>query len=181
MTGWGWVLAIEAQERLYYALCGNIALNNVFNVRAINAALGASDGPVSIPRLDPYQPARIGSLELKRTGHTENIGQTINYNSNLVQVPGARLDSLTLPRIDFIKLDIEGMEVEAIEGGRNILTKHKPFLVIEYIKSDRTKLASLLESLGYTVRRLGRLDFLAVHQTDRALGEITARDWSQER
>ncbi|MGH7064967.1 MAG: hypothetical protein ACREET_12890, partial [Stellaceae bacterium] len=31
MTGWGSVLAIEAQERLYYALAGNIALNNCFN------------------------------------------------------------------------------------------------------------------------------------------------------
>ncbi len=28
MTGWGSVLAIEAQERIYYALAGNIAINN---------------------------------------------------------------------------------------------------------------------------------------------------------
>src|SRR6476659_10592929 len=28
MTGWGSVIAIEAQERIYYALAGNIALNN---------------------------------------------------------------------------------------------------------------------------------------------------------
>jgi len=181
MTGWGWVLSIEAQERLYYALCGNIALNNVFNVKAVNAAVGASDDVVSIPRLDPYQPARIGSLELKPTGHTENIGQPIDYNSNMVQVPGSRLDSLALPRVDFIKLDIEGMEVEAIEGGRNVITQHTPFLVIEYIKSDRNKLTGLLQSLGYTIRQLGRIDFLAVHQTDRALGEIAARDWSKER
>ena len=28
MTGWGSVVAIEAQERIYYALAGNIAINN---------------------------------------------------------------------------------------------------------------------------------------------------------
>ena len=28
MTGWGSVLSIEAQERIYYALAGNIAINN---------------------------------------------------------------------------------------------------------------------------------------------------------
>src|SRR5664279_672198 len=28
MTGWGSVVSIEAQERIYYALAGNIALNN---------------------------------------------------------------------------------------------------------------------------------------------------------
>ena len=31
MTGWGSVLSIEAQERIYYALAGNIAINNCFN------------------------------------------------------------------------------------------------------------------------------------------------------
>ena len=35
MTGWGNVLAIEAQERVFYALAGNIAINNCFNARAL--------------------------------------------------------------------------------------------------------------------------------------------------
>ena len=34
MHGWGRVIAIEAQERLFYALAGNIAINNCFNARA---------------------------------------------------------------------------------------------------------------------------------------------------
>ena len=34
MTRWGRVFAIEAQERIYYALAGNIALNNCFNASA---------------------------------------------------------------------------------------------------------------------------------------------------
>lgn len=40
MTGWGELIAFEAQERIYYALAGNIAINNCFNVRALNVALG---------------------------------------------------------------------------------------------------------------------------------------------
>jgi FkbM family methyltransferase len=31
MTGWGAVIGIEAQERIFYALAGNIAINNCFN------------------------------------------------------------------------------------------------------------------------------------------------------
>lgn len=31
MTDWGVVLAFEAQERIYYALAGNITINNCFN------------------------------------------------------------------------------------------------------------------------------------------------------
>src|SRR5450432_1229159 len=41
MTGWGSVLSIEAQERIYYALAGNIAINNCFNAIAIHAAVSS--------------------------------------------------------------------------------------------------------------------------------------------
>src|SRR5258706_13921842 len=34
MNEWGCILAIEAQERIFYALAGNIILNNCFNVQA---------------------------------------------------------------------------------------------------------------------------------------------------
>src|SRR5271163_4105978 len=35
----GKVTAFEPQERIYYALAGNLALNNLFNARVINAAV----------------------------------------------------------------------------------------------------------------------------------------------
>src|SRR5580704_13182476 len=39
MAGWGSVLAIEAQERLYYALAGNVAISNSLNASALWGAL----------------------------------------------------------------------------------------------------------------------------------------------
>lgn len=181
MTDWGWVLAIEAQERLYYALAGNIALNNCFNAQAVRAAVGNTDGVIRIPKLDFFQPARYGSLELKQRSQTEFIGQNVSYDqANLVQVPALRLDSLSLSRVDFVKIDVEGMELETLEGAAALLGRHKPFLVIEIIKSDHAKLTSFLASLGYNMYRLGGIDILAVHKTDKALGEIERRDWSKE-
>lgn len=44
MTHWGKVVAFEAQERIFYALAGNIAINNCFNVKAVHAALGCPAG-----------------------------------------------------------------------------------------------------------------------------------------
>src|SRR3984957_21223425 len=44
MTGWGSVVAIEAQERIYYALAGNVAINNCFNARVIHAAVRDTNG-----------------------------------------------------------------------------------------------------------------------------------------
>jgi FkbM family methyltransferase len=181
MTGWGSVLAIEAQERLYYALAGNVAINNCFNVRAAHAAVAKTDGIMSIPSLNYYEPARYGSLELKQRNGTENIGQTINYDgTNTVQVRALRLDSLNPARVDLIKIDVEGMEIEVLEGGQQLLSRHKPLLIIEIIKSDHNAIFSFLNGLGYRISKLGRLDILAVHPTDKGFPEIAARDWSKE-
>src|SRR6478752_4285176 len=57
MTGWGSVIAIEAQERIYYALAGNIAINNCFNAQAIFAAVAADNGVLNVPQPDYLVPA----------------------------------------------------------------------------------------------------------------------------
>jgi FkbM family methyltransferase len=181
MTNWGWILSIEAQVRLYYALAGNVALNNCFNVQAINAAVGKIDGIINIPKIDYFQPARYGSLELQQRDGTEFIGQSISYEqANLVQVRALRLDSLKLDRLDLIKIDVEGMEIDTLEGATNLLMQHKPLLIIEIINSDQARLSALLNSLGYNIYRFGRLDILAAHQTDKTLPDIAQRDWAKE-
>ena len=60
MTDWGWVLAIEAQERLYYALAGNVALNSVSMCKLFAPRSGIPTGILKIPKLDYFQPARHG-------------------------------------------------------------------------------------------------------------------------
>jgi hypothetical protein len=59
MRGWGMVLAVEAQERVFYALAGNIALQNCFNARALWAALGDAPGELSIPEPDYTKQASL--------------------------------------------------------------------------------------------------------------------------
>src|SRR6201994_2446504 len=85
MTGWGSVLAIEAQERVYYALAGNIAINNCFNAIALHAAVSSESGTMQIPSPNYLVPSSFGSLELRQRDGNEFIGQTIDY-TNLVNV-----------------------------------------------------------------------------------------------
>ena len=171
MAGWGRVLAFEAQERIYYALAGNIAINNCFNASARHAAVGAACGRMKIPVPDYFKPASYGSLELKRTANPEDIGQPIDYEHATAEVEVITIDSLKLERLDFLKIDVEGMEVEVLTGAAASIEKFKPPLMIEIIKTDRAAVDTFLKGLGYQAYPAG-LNLLAVHNSDPMANEV---------
>ena len=103
MHGWGSVIAFEAQERIYYALAGNITLNNCFNAKAIFAAVGASEGEIMVPLPNYFAASSFGSLEIRKKSTTEYIGQEIDYTEeNCVRTQMTSIDKLHLKRLDFI-------------------------------------------------------------------------------
>jgi FkbM family methyltransferase len=172
MTGWGSVIAIEAQERIYYALAGNIAINNCFNAIAMHAAVSSAPGIIRIPNPDYLTASSFGSLELKPRADTEFIGQAIDYSDEkTVAVQQISLDALELPRVDLIKLDIEGMELDALEGARRLIDKSKPVVLVESIKAGADKLRTFLDERGYRVVDAG-MNLLAIHRSDPTLGEL---------
>ncbi|WP_242009954.1 FkbM family methyltransferase [Acetobacter conturbans] len=171
MNGWGYVISVEAQERIFYALAGNVALNNCFNARVINAALSDSEGSISIPVPDYRAPASFGSLELKESDHNEDIGQPVDYRAEaLTDVASLTIDSFGLPRLDLIKIDVEGMEIEVLEGARESLRTLRPVIFIEYIKVGKETLTSYFAGIDYIVMEAG-INIIAVHKDD-PLAEI---------
>jgi FkbM family methyltransferase len=175
MNGWGEVIAIEAQERLYYALAGNIALNNCFNAIAMHAAVSSESGVMKMPAPNYLTASSFGSLELRPSATTEFIGQAIDYSDDkMVPVQRITLDSLNLSRVDLIKIDIEGMEMEALEGARQLIEKCHPILLIEQIKAVRERLRAWIQERGYEVIDAG-INVLAVHRSDPTLKELQAK------
>ncbi len=172
MTGWGQVLAIEAQERIFYALAGNITINNCFNARAFHAAVGAELGTLRIPVPDYRKPASFGSLELKASDEAEFIGQPIDYSErNLVEVRAITLDSLNLPRLDLLKIDVERMELDVLRGAERTIAQHLPIIIVESLKVSDDAIAAVLASHGYRWYKLG-LNLLAVHPSDATSNHI---------
>jgi FkbM family methyltransferase len=172
MTGWGSVIAFEPQERVYYALAGNVALNNCFNARAIHAAVSDKNGTMNIPVLDHQNPASFGSLEIKKRERSEAIGQRVDYSERrTVEVKCVTLDSLGLDRIDIVKIDVEGMELDVLAGGQESIARSRPIMLIESTKTDQSKLRAALAGHGYAVLDVGQ-SFLAIHTSDPTLNNV---------
>jgi FkbM family methyltransferase len=121
VTSSGHVVAVEPQQVLYNVLCGNIALNGHRHVTTLNAALGSRPGSITAPHVDYQNSGNFGGVEFG----AQHSGEEIEVRT---------LDSLSLRSCDLIKIDVEGMEKEVLEGAVQTLEKHRPFL---YVENDR--------------------------------------------
>jgi FkbM family methyltransferase len=124
----GAVLAFEPQRVIYQMLCGNIALNALSNVFAYHLAVGSAAGTVLVPLPDYAVPGNYGGIALG--GFTSGE-----------QVTVVALDSLELPRCDFIKIDVEGMEREVLAGAVRTIARFQPKL---YVENDKAALSPAL-------------------------------------
>ena len=79
------------------------------------------------------------------------IEQYLNSTANEIKVKTKTLDSVVSDENNpsLIKIDVEGHEVEVLEGGRNTLTKIKPLLIVESFPPKQHTVLSILQELGY--------------------------------
>jgi FkbM family methyltransferase len=179
----GRVYAFEAQRIVYQMLLGNLALNSIENVYAHGVALGRAAGELKLPPVDYSKPWNFGSMSLTtespepqfRAGTPERAAADRGE-----LIPVITLDSLALPRVDFIKLDVEGMEEDVLRGSARTLDRTRPLMQIEWWGTDAGSLPLyLLEHLDYRVFQVGinlicvpleRGDDITIH----GLREITA-------
>ena len=134
----GAVHAFEPQRLVYQALCGNMALNGLTNVWCYHLAVGKKQGHIIVPPLDYEQAANIGGLSLSTDGPGEQV--------ELVRLD----DALDVAALQLIKIDVEGMEQQVLEGATNLIAKHRPGLYVENDRRDKSEsLIRFIRSLGY--------------------------------
>jgi FkbM family methyltransferase len=111
-------------------------------------ALSDQDGSVTL-RV-PVTPVDIGQTALSTCSDTNDLG---GLPSRSITVPRRRLDSLNLPPVGFIKIDVEGYEEFVIRGAMGLLQRDKPNLLIEieerHNKAGYARICTVLGDLGY--------------------------------
>ena len=135
----GAVVAIEPQRLPFQLLCANIALNSLANVFAYHAAAAEVRGSIVVPLLDPNVDQNFANLSL------------MGYTSG-EEVPLLTIDSLPLRACHLIKVDVEGMEFEVLQGAVQTIKRFNPVLYVENERSDReARLIRYIDFLGYSM------------------------------
>ncbi len=61
------------------------------------------------------------------------------------------LDELIEEKVDFLKIDVEGLELEVLQGAKNIFLKFRPDAMVEVKKANEKSFLYRLEKMGYRV------------------------------
>lgn len=150
----GVVHAFEPQRMMAYALCGAVALNDLENVFVHNNALGASSGSISLTTPDYDTPQDFGTFEL---------GQSSNKAADEIEM--IQIDEMELARLDFLKIDVEGMEIEVLKGARQSIKEWQPWCWIEHWKLSIDDLKEQFDELDYEFYLMDPLNMLCAPKT----------------
>lgn len=137
----GVVFSYEPERTNFNTLAGNVALNNLRNVYVFQKAIGETTRFIQVPELDYDQTTNFGGLSFA----DKEYSSCPNYPIQLITV-----DEQNFLRLDFIKIDIEGMEKEALQGAKKTIEKFKPTLYLDNDRDEKSKfLIEYLKSIGY--------------------------------
>lgn len=147
----GYVYGFEPNPITYTKCLENIRLNKFSNINVSNVGLGdiQTEGEISILHADNRGTAFIAPISSSRNNTKVNI-ITLDY---FVQ-------NHNIQRINIIKIDVEGYELNVLRGAQTTLKKFKPTLFIEMddnlLRRQNTspeQLMTFIEGFGYYIMR----------------------------
>lgn len=153
----GRVVCVEPSPKNFRYLQENLKLQDSSNVEAHNFACGDINGEINF-------------LISKNSNTCKTIpeGEEIPEGQEVIRVPVKKLDSFLeenpLPKVDFLRTDVEGYELHVFEGAKNTIKKFKPMIQIEvhpdYMgKLETRNFLEFLENENYEVKYFIRGEF----------------------
>jgi FkbM family methyltransferase len=150
----GRVVALEPNPIVAAILRRNTHINSMKNVEIIQGAASRACGNVKL--------GRVGFSSYASGLYCEN---PVDW----IEVRGYSLDALAselkVPAVDLVKLDVEGAEVETIEGMTKILDVDRPKVLMELHShlgtADLHPAVQKLKNAGYTIRSISENHVIA--------------------
>jgi FkbM family methyltransferase len=136
----GRVVAFEPVPKNVAAIRENLALNGIDWVEVRETAMARHSGSASLIVSDVSAFSRLASVNVP-TGARETIEVAVNSVDEM-------LAAGSVPPPDVVKIDVEGAELEVIEGMRQTLSDHQPVILCE-VHDCNVQYVELMNSLGY--------------------------------
>lgn len=123
----GRVIAFEAHPDNAAQTRSNVGMNG-YEARVRVENMAVSDGAHHSVKLYPGRDH--SSFEWNIVGHDVQ-GNPVQHE---LDIPATSLDAYFPPglRVDFVKMDVEGAEAQALCGMRRLLRQSRPFVVVEF-------------------------------------------------
>ena len=150
----GTIYAFEPDAINFSLLQRNCETNKLNNVKLYNYACGNVNKTESL----------FISKDNKGDHRTYKVDGEERESNHIKMI---RLDDFlpVIPKLDFVKLDIQGYEFEAIRGMNDIIIKHKPIILLEFwpdgLIANNVKPNDFLEhlyDLNYDIHSLSSID-----------------------
>lgn len=141
------VHSFEAQKSTHEGLCTGICANDRYNITTHNVALGSCEGEATLHQVSPDGGGSTLSADIAQ--------QNTILATETVKV--VTLDSFDLQKVCFMKIDVEGHELEVLKGARRTLLRNgfPPFIFEawpdSWYKEQKEELIEFVEDLGYIV------------------------------
>jgi FkbM family methyltransferase len=123
------VVSFEPNSRNYRRFHENLALNRIQNVIVRKAGVGSRRQTAQMAG-NPLMPGGSSVDESIVAGLRRGGQATVSEEIAIVTLD-EEIDETGLPPPDFIKIDIEGWELEALRGAQRTLARFKPALFLE--------------------------------------------------
>ncbi len=138
------VIAAEPNPANLESLYELKSLNPELDLQIQSVAIGKADGTASFAVMPDSAMGKLSDSEFQADAASQqSFDVTVRSLDSLAE-------ELALSDVGFIKIDVEGAELDVLEGGENLLKKARPNLIIEIHTFELWELCrSHLEKLGY--------------------------------
>ena len=158
------IKAFEAQFTIYKMFKQTIDINKIKNIELYNNAVSNKNNEIIRIELPDYSKFNnFGAFELHRP-FKNSTNLNIRKCGVYENVKTIKLDNFD-EEVDFIKMDIEGMESVAIEGSKYIIKKFRPILYIELLKTNNEEIINYFKNNNYRIYLTSNNAFLIPNES----------------
>lgn len=151
----GKLYSFEPQHAVFQQLAGNVAINNLYNVYTHNMGLGAANEYVTFNEPDYFNNCDFGTFTLKNQNHVPRTSQSMVVE---VRTLDSFMELYQVERIDLLKIDVEGMDIEVLTGAQQAIKMFRPAIFIEHNDnkvSVKDEIIEFLSPYGYDFEVIG--------------------------